>query len=188
MKTNDQIWADLVTFASQLDADDPLGGYKAHFYRADPDEIYLDGNSLGRLPLETQRRLAEIIEHQWGSGLIRSWGTHWYDAPTRIGDKLAGLIGAGPGEVVIADSTTINLFKLVISALKINSDRRQVISDVLNFPTDLYTIQGALALLNRGHTLVLLESDDGIRISMDEYQHALNDNTALVTFSTPTFK
>jgi len=188
MKKNDLTWSDLVALASRLDDNDALGDFKTLFYRGDPDEIYLDGNSLGRLPLESQRRLEDIVEYQWGSGLIRSWGAHWYDAPTRIGDQLAGLIGAHPGEVIIADSTTINLFKLVISALMIHPDRKEVLSDVLNFPTDLYTIRGALAMLNRGHTLVLLESKDGIRISLSDYQHALNENTALVTISTPTFK
>jgi kynureninase len=120
--------------------------------------------------------------------LIRSWGERWYDAPTRIGDKLAGLIGAHPGEVIIADSTTINLFKLVISALAINADRKEIISDVLNFPTDLYTIRGAIQLLNRGHQLRLLDSEEGIQISLEDYQQALNGRMALVTFSTPTFK
>lgn len=106
-------------------------------------------------------------------GLIRSWGEHWQDAPTRIGDKLAGLIGAHPGEVVIADSTTINLFKLLVRALMIHPERNTVISDVLNFPTDLYTVRGALGMLNQGHQLFLLESEDGIRVSVNDYQQAL---------------
>ena len=188
MKTNDLTWSDLVTSASRLDADDPLREFNTQFYRADPEEIYLDGNSLGRLPLESQRMMKEIVQNQWGEGLIRSWGERWYDAPTRIGDKLAGLIGALPGEVILADSTTINLFKLVMSALAIHPDRKTVISDVLNFPTDLYTIRGALQLLDRGHRLTLLDSKEGIQISLDDYQQALNGETALVTFSTPTFK
>jgi kynureninase len=188
MRKNNQIWSNLEELASKLDVDDPLGNFKTQFYRADPEEIYLDGNSLGRLPLESQWMMDEIVGNQWGEGLIRSWGERWYDAPKRIGDKLAGLIGARPGEVILADSTTINLFKLVISALAINSNRKGVISDVLNFPTDLYTIRGAIQLLNRGHSLTLLDSEDGIQISLDAYQQALNGYTALVTFSTPTFK
>lgn len=188
MKTNDLTWSDLVASASRLDGNDTLRDFKTQFYRADPDEIYLDGNSLGSMPLESQRKLKDIIEKEWGSGLIRSWGEHWYDAPTRIGDKLAGLIGANPGEVIIADSTTINLFKLVISTLAIHPNRKEIVSDVLNFPTDLYTIRGALTMLNQGHELVLLESSDGIRISMEDFQQALSENTALVTISTPTFK
>ena len=188
MDINEHRWSELEALASQLDADDPLGDFKTQFYRADPEEIYLDGNSLGRLPLESQHMMQEIIQNQWGEGLIRSWGERWYDAPNRIGNKLAGLIGAYPGEVILADSTTINLFKLVVSALGLNSDRKEIISDVLNFPTDLYTIRGAIQLLNRGHTLILLESEEGIQISLDAYQQALNGKAALVTFSTPTFK
>lgn len=181
-------WFELKALASKMDDEDPLGVFKSEFFQSDPEEIYLDGNSLGRLPLVSQHELKEIVENQWGSRLIRSWGERWYDAPTRIGDRLAGLIGAQPGEVILADSTTINLFKLVISALAINPNRKRIISDVLNFPTDLYTIRGAIQMLNQDHSLVLLESDDGIRISLDDYQQALNDDTALVTISTPTFK
>jgi kynureninase len=188
MSRHDHHWSELEALASRLDAQDALGAYKTQFYRADPEEIYLDGNSLGRLPLESQRRLAEIIQNQWGEGLIRSWGERWYNAPNRIGDKLAGLIGAHPGEVILADSTTINLFKLVVSALGLNPERKGIISDVLNFPTDLYTIRGAIQLLNRGHSLTLLDSEEGIQISLEAYQQALNGDTALVTFSTPTFK
>jgi kynureninase len=188
MDINDHRWSELEALASRLDADDPLGDFKMQFYQADPVEIYLDGNSLGRLPLESQHMMQEIIQNQWGEGLIRSWGERWYDAPKRIGDKLAGLIGANPGEVILADSTTINLFKLVVSALAIKSERKEIISDVLNFPTDLYTIRGAIQLLNQGHTLILLESQEGIQISLDAYHQALNGKTALVTFSTPTFK
>ena len=188
MSRNDHRWLELEALASRLDADDPLGDFKTQFYQADPEEIYLDGNSLGRLPLESQRMMDEIMQNQWGEGLIRSWGERWYDAPNRIGDKLAVLIGAHPGEVILADSTTINLFKLVVSALGLNSDRKAIISDVLNFPTDLYTIRGAIQLLNRGHTLTLLDSEDGIQISLDDYQQALKRHTSLVTFSTPTFK
>jgi kynureninase len=188
MSDNQQLWTHLVDRAAQLDAKDPLSDFKTQFYTADPGEIYLDGNSLGRLPLESQRMLDAIVQNEWGEGLIRSWGERWYDAPTRIGDKLAGLIGAHPGEVILADSTTINLFKLVVSALAMRSDRKVIISDVLNFPTDLYTIRGAIQLLNRGHALILLESDDSIQISLSDYQQALSEQTALVTFSTPTFK
>ncbi len=187
MKNIEDEWSSIELLVKQLDAQDPLRDFKSLFFQADEHEIYLDGNSLGRLPLVTRRKMDEIIVDQWGKGLIRSWGESWYDAPTRIGDKLAGLIGAHPGEVIIADSTTINLFKLVVSALSINSQRKQIISDVLNFPTDLYTIHGAVQMLNQGHSLLLLESQDGITLSLDDLKKALNENTALVTFSTPTF-
>lgn len=174
--------------ARRLDAEDVLREFKRLFFQADADELYMDGNSLGRLPLATRERLPEVIENQWGKHLIRSWGESWYEAPTRIGDKLAQLIGAEPGEVLISDSTTVNLFKLVISALQARPDRKRIISDVLNFPTDLYTIQGAINMLDKGHELDLLPSPDEIKISMEDYKQALDENTALVSFSTPTFK
>ena len=179
---------DLIQEARRLDAKDRLRDYKQLFFQEDADELYMDGNSLGRLPLATRERLPEVIENQWGKRLIRSWGESWYEAPTRIGDKLAELIGANPGEVVVSDSTTVNLFKLVISALQARPERKRIVSDVLNFPTDLYTIQGAINLLDKGHELVLLPSPDEIKISMEDYKLALDENTALVSFSTPTFK
>ncbi|MFW5713637.1 MAG: kynureninase [Brevefilum sp.] len=174
--------------AEQLDHNDPLRSNKSLFKHADPDQLYMDGNSLGRLPLTTQDVIQDVIDTQWGEDLIRSWGDHWYDAPTRLGEKLCSIIGAQPGEVVIADSTTINLFKLIVSALRLRPDRKRVISDVLNFPTDLYTIGGALDLIGEGHELVLLPSEDEIHIDLNDYAAQLNEDTAVVTFSTPTFK
>src|SRR4051812_27104598 len=96
-----------------LDRSDPLAAFRARF--ALPDGvIYLDGNSLGALPRATPARIAEIIAREWGEGLIRSWNAHrWIDLPLRLGDKIARFVGAAPGEVAVADSTSVNLFKLV---------------------------------------------------------------------------
>lgn len=174
--------------AKILDREDKLREFKSLFVSTDPDELYMDGNSLGKMPVSTRSILSDVIEHQWAERLIRSWGENWYDAPLRIGDKLGSLIGAKPGEVIISDSTTINLFKLVVSALNARPSRKKIISDVLNFPTDLYTIQGVINLVSNGHELFLLSSADEIQISMEDYKQALDENTALVTFSTPTFK
>ncbi len=174
--------------AQRLDADDRLKDFKSLFMSADPEELYMDGNSLGRLPIPTREALSEVIETQWGSRLIRSWSECWYDAPVRLGEKLGALIGAKPGEVLISDSTTINLFKLIVSALRARPGRKKIISDVLNFPTDLYTLQGAINLMDKGHELCLIPSEDEIKISMEDYAKNLDQNTALVTFSTPTFK
>lgn len=171
--------------AQRLDQADELREFKSAFAIADPDELYVDGNSLGRLPAATHAVLSEVIEKQWGQRLIRSWGETWFEAPSQIGDKLGALIGARPGEVLISDSTTINLFKCIISALKLRPQRKKVISDVLNFPTDLYTLQGAINLLDKGHEVTLLPSADGLGISIEDYEKALDENTALVTFSTP---
>src|SRR5262245_55876725 len=96
-----------------LDRADPLAPFRAHF-QLPPGIVYLDGNSLGALPAATTRRVADVVGHEWGKGLIRSWNTHhWIDLPQRVGDKIARLIGAKPGEVVVADSTSVNLFKLI---------------------------------------------------------------------------
>jgi kynureninase len=123
--------------------------------------VYLDGNSLGALPKATPARLAEVIEAQWGQGLITSWNKHgWIDLPRRVGDKIARLVGAAPGEVMVADSTSINLFKLLAAALQLRPERRVLLSERGNFPTDLYVAEGLAALLARGHILKLVETED----------------------------
>src|SRR5262249_42264525 len=109
--------------------------------------IYLDGNSLGALPTATPARLAQVVAREWGGDLITSWNKHgWIDLPIRVGDKIARLIGAAPGEVAVADSTSVNLFKLRSAALAAARGRTVVLSDTGNFPTDLYIAQGLTAL------------------------------------------
>ena len=129
----------------RLDAADPLRGFRDRF--ALPDGvIYLDGNSLGALPRATAPRLAELVRAEWGRDLITSWNKHgWIDLPVRVGDKIARLIGAAPGEVVVADSTSVSLFKLLSAALDLVPGRTVVLSDRGNFPTDLYIAQGLVA-------------------------------------------
>ncbi len=110
--------------------------------------IYLDGNSLGALPKITAARVQDLVGRQWGVDLIRSWNTHdWIGAAARIGDKIAPLIGAAPGEVIVADSTSVNLFKLVCGALALRPGRRTILTEPGNFPTDLYILQGIEAWL-----------------------------------------
>ncbi len=179
---------DFLTRAHQLDSADPLASFRDEFVIADDALLYLDGNSLGRMPKATRQMFGDLLDHQWGNRLIRSWGENWYAAPTRIGDKIAPIIGAQPGEVVVGDSTTVNLFKLVTAALSLRPGRTKIISDVLNFPTDLYTIQGVIDLLGQDHELILLPAENEIAVSMEAYKAALGDSVALVTFSTPTFK
>src|SRR5207249_3571224 len=109
-----------------LDARDPLARHRDAF-ALPPGVIYLDGNSLGPLPRATAARLGKVVEKEWGEGLIGSWNTAgWMDAPARVGDKIARLIGAGPGEVVVADSTSINLFKVLAGALGLAPGRRVI--------------------------------------------------------------
>jgi kynureninase len=146
--------------AEALDRDDPLAGFREAF--ALPDGvIYLDGNSLGPPPLAALEDLAEAAGEAWGQGLVRSWNTAgWIDAPTRLGDRLAGLVGAGPGEVIVADSTSVNLFKLLVAALQARPERSVVLSEPGDFPTDLYMAEGAIRTLGGGRRLELREPED----------------------------
>jgi len=139
------------------DAADPLAPMRARF--ALPEGmIYLDGNSLGVLPAATMARMERVVTREWGQDLIGSWNTHdWIGAPTRIGDRIAPLIGAGPGEVVVADSTSANLFKLLAAALADRPGRRTILSEPGNFPTDLYVASGVAGFM--GATLKTVPAD-----------------------------
>src|SRR5260221_488807 len=143
-----------------LDRADPLREFRANF-EIPPDVIYLDGNSLGALPKRARERVAHVVETEWGKDLITSWnGVDWISMPQRTGDKIAALIGAGKGEVVAADSTSVNLFKVLSVALRANPRRRVIVSEVSNFPTDLYVIEGVIAQLGAVHELVLVEGTE----------------------------
>ena len=143
-----------------LDRDDALRGFRERFELPEK-AIYLDGNSLGALAGSVRERVADVVEREWGRGLIRSWNdAGWIELPRRVGDKIARLIGAAPGEVVVADSTSVNLFKALSVALRANAGRRLVVSERANFPTDLHIAQGLLAQLDRGHELVLVDGTE----------------------------
>ena len=141
--------------ARALDAADPLAPFRARF--ALPEGvIYLDGNSLGPLPHAARERITATVEAEWGKRLIRGWNEGWMEAPTRIGDKIARLIGAAPGEVIACDSTSANLYKLIVGALRARPG--VVLSEAGNFPTDLHIAQGAVAAVP-GATLRVVERD-----------------------------
>jgi kynureninase len=128
-----------------LDRTDPLAGFRDRFVLPE-GVIYLDGNSLGPLAKAARVRIADVVEREWGQGLIRSWNdAHWIEAPRRVGDKIAHLIGARPGEVVVADSTSVNLHKLLVAALRAQTGRATILTETGNFPTDLYVAHGAAA-------------------------------------------
>jgi kynureninase len=130
-----------------MDAADPMAAFRARF-TLPKGVIYLDGNSLGPTPAATRGRIDEAVSREWGEGLIRSWNNEdWIGAPARVGAKIARLIGAGPGEVVVADSTSVNLFKLLSAALRARPDRKVILTEAGNFPTDLYVAQGLADLL-----------------------------------------
>jgi len=133
--------------AEACDARDPLRASRALF-RLPAGVIYLDGNSLGPLPQASIAIARDVVERQWGEGLVRSWNAEaWIGAPQRIGAKIASLIGAMPHEVIVADSTSINLFKLLVAAARLTPERPKILSETGNFPTDLYMSGGAASLL-----------------------------------------
>ena len=176
------------SYAQHLDEQDPLRHFRQRFVIADPDLIYLDGNSLGRLPRATIEQANTLIQRQWGELLIRSWNAGWFDAPERIGAKIARLIGAEPDEVIVADSTSVNLFKLVVAALQEQSGRTGIVTDNLNFPSDLYVLQGVIKLLGHGHQLTVIPSEDDITGPVAGLTAALSDQTALLTLTHTVFK
>ena len=168
-------------YAYELDAADPLAHLRDRFVHEDPDLIYLDGNSLGRLPVATRQRLAEVVADEWGRGLIRSW-SHWIELPARVGDLLgAELLGAAAGQVVMSDSVTVNLYKLAVTALDASPGRRVIITDDDNFPTDRYVLEGLAA--QRGLELRLIHADIDEGVSLAALRDAVDSDTALVSLS-----
>jgi len=175
-------------YADYLDARDPLAHFRDRFVVDDPDLIYLDGNSLGRLPTATQALADDLVRRQWGGGLIRGWNDGWFAAPERIGAKIARLIGARSDEVIVADSTSVNLFKLVAAALRARPGRPRIVTDDLNFPSDIYVVQGVIDLLDKGHGLDIVRSADGIHGPEEALRAALDEEVALLTLSHTAFK
>ncbi len=179
--------------ALALDRADPLAS-RRDLFELEEGLIYLDGNSLGALPKAVKGRLAEAVEAEWGRGLIRSWNdANWIDLPSRVGAKIAALIGAAPDEVIAADSTSVNLFKLAAGAMALRPGRKVILSEPGNFPTDLYILQGLTQFLP-GIELRLVEPgglpdalDDGVALLLLTHAHyktgELHDMKALTTWA-----
>ncbi len=165
--------------AERLDAEDPLAAFRERFAIDDPETIYLDGNSLGRLPLATRGRLTELTD-AWGSALVRGWHD-WIDLPERLGDLLAdAVLGARPGEVIVTDSTTVNLFKLAGAVLDTRAGA--IVTDSENFPTDRYVLDGLARL--HGRELVVFEPDPLHGPQPQDVERACtNGEVALVSLS-----
>lgn len=168
-----------------LDAQDPLAPLRQQF--ALPEGvIYLDGNSLGARPVTALARAQAVIAQEWGDGLIRSWNSAgWADLSLRLGNRLAPLIGARDGEVVITDTTSINLFKVLSAALSVQRQRaptrKVIVSEASNFPTDLYIAEGLAELLQQGYSLRLVNSPD-------ELPHAIDADVAVVMLTHVNYK
>lgn len=174
--------------ARELDAQDELAPFRDEFVIDDPDLIYLDGNSLGRLPKRTVAFMRDAIERAWGQRLIRLWNDGWIHTPTALGGKIAQLVGAQPDEIIVTGATSVNLFKLAVAALQARSNRAKIVSDVFNFPSDLYILQGVIDLLGHRHRLELIPSADTITIAPEAVSAAIDDATALVSLTHVAFK
>ncbi len=150
-----------------LDRNDPLAAFRDEFFLPE-GVIYLNGNSLGAMPLAAAERSRRVVEREWAEGLIGSMNTAgWYELPSTLGRKLAPLIGAEPHEVVLTDATGINLYKVMAAALQVQPERRVVVMEGSNFPTNNYTVQGLLAELDKGHTIRFAEAD-ALMAAIDE--------------------
>lgn len=162
----------------QLDLDDQLRGFRARFDLQE-SEIYLDGNSLGAMPAHVPERINKVLKEEWAQGLIRSWNdADWYPAPQRTGAKIAKLIGAQAHEVIVADSTSINLFKVLVAATRMQPGRKVILAEKGNFPTDVYIADGVAELT--GCQLRCVEPD--------EVLDALDDQVAILSLTQVNFK
>ena len=170
--------------ALDLDRKDPLREFKKKFVITDPDTCYLDGNSLGRLPHSTVEAITSFLTQEWGREVVDGWN-HWIDEAQSTGDLIGrSALGAGPGQVLACDTTSVNFYQLALAAIKARPGRKTVITDAANFPTDRYILQGIANDL--GLRLVLIDNEDP-QISEHEYitpdllEKYLSDDVALVT-------
>jgi len=178
-----------LSFAQQLDSQDPLASHRDQFVVTDPDLIYLDGNSLGRMPRVAQEKAKQIVAEQWGNDLIRGWNRGWWEAPKRVGDKIGQLIGAAEGQTIVTDTVSLNLFKLTTSALTLQPNKTRIVTDTFNFPSDLYVLQGIQQNLGNRHEIIRIgATDNDITPDIAALEASINDNTALITLSHVVFK
>lgn len=178
-------WEDRARCADQQD---PLGGWRDLFEPLPPDVVaYLDGNSLGRLHVGVADALQTFVRDQWGGRLIRGWGEGWMDLPTKLGDRIAkAALGAGPGQVVLGESTTVVLYKLARAALDARPGRRTILVDTDNFPTDRYLAEGVAR--ERGCQLRWVVTDPAAGLTAEQVAANLDDDVALVIASHASYR
>ena len=173
-------------FAHQLDKQDKLKDFRKEFKLE--NIIYLNGNSLGALSKESEKRTKSLVEKEWGERLIRGWNEGWYDLPVKLGGYLEQLLDAENGSIIVDNTTTVNMFKLIPGILKMQSPRKKIIIDSFNFPTDFYVLQGINSLLKDNYDIVYIESKDDIEITLADVERELDENTALLFFSAVAYK
>lgn len=173
---------DLLAVARELDTRDPLDGHRDAFADAPGVVAYLDGNSLGRPLRETPERVAAFIREDWGTRLIRSWDEQWMDLPTRLGDRIASIaLGAAGGQTVVADSTTVLLYKLMRAGVAARPGRTEIVIESGNFPTDRFVAEGIAA--ERDLTLRWIDADPVDGVQVGDVTAAVSERTALVVLS-----
>jgi kynureninase len=171
----------LLARARELDDADPLAELRHEFVITDPNLVYLDGNSLGRLPTSTQTRISATVDEEWGSELVRGWH-HWIDLPQQVGDALgSAVLGVAPGQVLVCDNTTVNLYKLARAAIRARQSRTVIVTDDDNFPTDRYVLGQLAEELGLELRVVSTPIDDGLQLAAVE--EAVDHDVALVSFS-----
>ena len=171
-------------YALELDRNDPLAHFRQRFLITDPDLCYLDGNSLGRLPHKTITAVSDFLTHEWGREVVTGW-SHWVDEAQPAGDLLGrSVLGAGPGQVLVCDTTSVNFYQLCLAAINARPGRKTVITDAANFPTDRYILDGIAQQL--GLTLIIIDNEspgsaENERITVDILKEYMNEDVALVT-------
>ena len=170
-------------YALELDAADPLANFRSKFVIDDPDQCYLDGNSLGRLPKETIQTINNFLLDEWGKEVVAGWA-HWVDEAQTVGDLLGrAALGAAAGQVLVCDTTSINFYQLALAAIQARPGRKTILIDGANFPTDRYILQGIARQF--GLNLVTIDNEPGEakheRITPEILSKYLNDDVALVT-------
>jgi len=172
-------------YALELDKNDPLASYRSKFVITDPNLCYLDGNSLGRLPHATVKAVSDFLSHEWGKEVVTGW-SHWIDEAQVAGDLLGrAALGAGPGQVLVCDTTSVNFYQLCLAAINARPGRKTIITDAANFPTDRYILDGIAKQLNLN--LVIIDNEDPAiadneLITAELLEKYMSEDVALVTF------
>lgn len=174
--------------AEESDLNDPLAGFRERFIRKEENLIYLDGNSLGMLNRESEKAVSAALSEEWGGRLIRGWNDGWWEMPSRVASKIALITGCRSDEIAICDSTSVNLFKLLSASLRLQKGRKKVVSDNLNFPSDIYIAEGAIHNAGQGHRLCLAESNNSIDVPFSRLEALIDEDTAVVFLSLVQFR
>jgi kynureninase len=172
-------------YALELDQNDPLAGYRSKFVITDPNLCYLDGNSLGRLPHATVKAVSDFLSQEWGNEVVAGW-SHWIDEAQVAGDLLGrAVLGAGPGQVLVCDTTSVNFYQLCVAAIKARPGRKTIITDAANFPTDRYILKGIAEQFDLN--LIIIDNEDPAiaeneRITAELLEKYMTEDVAMVTF------